>query len=83
MHFYPPDNCFIPFKLNMDNVSICLIASALIKGTMTVFVSFDSLVIFHDIQLDSAETQEANSSAISECAYLPPYCPDFDTIPTA
>lgn len=31
--------------------------------------------------LNSADIQYVNSNAISECANVPPYRPDFDTIP--
>lgn len=33
--------------------------------------------------LNSGEIQEANSKAISACAYVPPYRPDFEIIPIA
>ena len=48
-----------------------------------VFVVLEALEFLDEVEFEFGEIHEANSNAMSRCAKVPPYRPDFEVIPIA
>ncbi|ADL36307.1 hypothetical protein bpr_II370 (plasmid) [Butyrivibrio proteoclasticus B316] len=62
------------FTKNISDISLCKFHPRERRLFLSTFKRWQSLMIYN---LNSGEIHDANSKAMSECANVPPYLPDF------